>query len=132
MRQLMGLFSISELEKIREQTDKREGNILVTFNNKHGPTKLKLLWRETLQHLGFPVECISWWSSSGNIGLLECEINEEFSIFGQWALADENKLLGIFKMTSEEIVNIREGFDSGNVTSSAMRAIRIGETGDRD
>ena len=128
----MGLFSISELEKIRKQTDKREGNILVTFRNKYGPTKLKSLWKETLQHLGFSVECISWWSSSGNIGLLECEINEEFHIFGQWALADENELLGIFKMTGEEIVNIREGFDSGNVTSSAMRAIRIGETGDRD
>jgi hypothetical protein len=35
-------------------------------------------------------------------------------------------------MTDEEIANIRDGFDSGNVTSSVMRAIRIGETGDRD
>ena len=128
----MGLFSPAELEKIRVQTDKREGNVLITFRNKYGPTKLKSLWSETLKQLGFSVDCISWWSSSGNIGLLECEIDDGFHIFGQWALADENSLLGIFRMTGEEIANIRDGFDSGNVTSSAMRAIRIGETGDRD
>jgi hypothetical protein len=128
----MGLFSSSELERIREHTEKREGNVLITFRNKYGPTKLKSLWNETLQWLGFSIECINWWSSSGTIGLLECEIEEDFHIFGQWALADENALLGIFTLTDAEIMNIREGFDAGNVTSFAMRAIRIGETGDRD
>jgi hypothetical protein len=128
----MELFSSSELDKIREKTEEREGNILITFRNKYGPTKLKSLWSERLQLLGFSIDCINWWSSSGNIGLLECEIEEDFHIFGQWALADENALLGVFKLTNEEILNIREGFDAGNVTSFAMRAIRIGETGDRD
>jgi hypothetical protein len=128
----MELFSPSELEKIRKHTEKGKGNILITFRNKYGPTKLKSLWNEVLQFLGLSVECVSWWSSSGNIGLLECEIEDGFHIFGQWALADDIALLGVFTLSNEEIVNIRDGFDAGNVTSSAMRAIRIGETGDRD
>ena len=128
----MTLFSSSELERIREHIDKKEGHVLVTFRNKYGPTKLKSLWSETLQDLGISVECINWWSSSGNIGLLECEMEDGTNIFGQWALADDNALLGVFIVSDEEIPNIRDGFDAGNVTSFAMRAIRIGETGDRD
>lgn len=127
----MDLFSSSELEKICKYIEKKEGNILITFRNKYGPTKLKLLWSELLQSCGIFVDCINWWSSAGNIGLLECE-TEGVHIFGQWALSDDNKLLGLFTLTDEEIVNIRDGFDAGNITSSAMRAIRIGETGDRD
>jgi limonene-1,2-epoxide hydrolase len=53
-------------------------------------------------------------------------------ILGQWALGDETKLMGMFDVSDDEIVNIRDGFDAGNVTSPAMRAIRIGETGDQD
>ena len=129
---LMELFSSSELERIRKHMEKREGNILITFRNKYGPTKLKVLWGELLQSFDISVECINWWSSSGNIGLLECETDDGIHIFGQWALSEDNALLGLFTLSDDEIVNIRDGFDAGNVTSSAMRAIRIGETGDRD
>jgi hypothetical protein len=128
----MVLFSSSELERIHEHVEKAEGNILITFRNKYGPTKLKELWSKFLQSLDIFVECINWWSSAGNIGLLECETEKGHHIFGQWALGDDNELLGVFTLSDDEIVHIRDGFDAGNVTSFAMRAIRIGETGDRD
>jgi len=63
------------------------------------------------------------------MGLLECETKTGLHIYGQWTLADKNELLGVFKVDHEEVKNIRNGFDAGNVTSPAMRAIRIGETG---
>ena len=66
------------------------------------------------------------------MGLLECEVSDSIMIFGQWVLADENELIEVFPIDDDEIVNIRDGFDAGNVVSSEMRAIRIGETGDRD
>jgi len=40
--------------------------------------------------------------------------------------------MGVFKIDDEELTSIREGFESGNVTSSAMRVVRIGETFDKD
>ena len=105
---------------------------MITFRNKHGPTKLKQVWTEFFERIFTVTKCINWWSSSGSIGLLECEDENGKMILGQWALADEMKLMGIFEVSDEEIVNIRDGFDAGNVSSPAMRAIRIGETGDQD
>jgi len=126
----MRLFSEPEMESIRRELKGKEGNVLITFLNSHGPTRLKSLWKEMLAELGHPGKCLSWWTSSGTIGLLECRINQNFSIYGQWALADDTKLKGVFEVADEELVNIRQGFDAGNVTSSAMRLIRIGETGE--
>ncbi|MHA2070618.1 MAG: hypothetical protein ACW985_02385, partial [Candidatus Thorarchaeota archaeon] len=77
-------------------------------------------------------KCLSWWSSTGTMGLLECETTENKLIYGQWALSDVTQLIGVFEIDDDEIVNIRDGFDAGNVVSSEMRAIRIGETGDKD
>lgn len=125
----MRLFSETETETIRWQLDGRKGNVLITFRNSHGPTRLKRLWKEMLASLGQSGSCLSWWSSSGTIGLLECKTDHNLDIFGQWALGEETKLTGMFEVDDEELVNIREGFDAGNVSSSAMRAIRIGETG---
>ncbi len=128
----MTLFSKSEMELIEGKTRGQRGNILITFKNSHGPTALTRLWQELLSSLGLPGKCVSWWSGSGTVGLLECERTEGANIYGQWALADSTELMGIFQIDDDELTNIREGFESGNVTSSAMRAVRIGETFDRD
>ena len=128
----MSLFSEAERNRIRSEIHGNSGNVLVTFRNHHGPTKLEVLWRELIADFGHNSQCLHWWSSSGTMGLLECEIDEKLSMYGQWALSDSTKLIGVFEITNEEIVDIREGFDAGNVVSSEMRAIRIGETGDKD
>ena len=49
--------------------------------------------------------------------------------YGQWVLDDETSLIGVFEIDGEELVNIRTGFDAQSVTDSAMRAMRIGESG---
>ncbi|TXT55207.1 MAG: hypothetical protein BAJATHORv1_40117 [Candidatus Thorarchaeota archaeon] len=128
----MTLFTDDEMTKIVKALSKMNGNVLITFRQKYGPTKLEKLWKAVLAENNIYSKCISWWSSAGTIGLLECHSEKGLSVFGQWALADHNELLGIFEMSNEDIVNIREGFDSGNVADPAMRAIRIGETGDQD
>ena len=97
-----------------------------------GLVKLGKLWNELVGQLGYEGKCLSWWSSTGTMGLLECETTEDKLIYGQWALSDETQLIGVFDIDDDEIVNIRNGFDAGNVVSSEMRAIRIGETGDKD
>ncbi|MHA2433727.1 MAG: hypothetical protein ACXADO_10910 [Candidatus Thorarchaeota archaeon] len=128
----MELFTRNEIEKIAEGLQGKKGSILITFRNRHGPTKLMELWTSVLSRFGFKGKCLNWWSSSGTLGLLECDIDSDITIYGQWALADKNELIGIFEIDDEDAVNIRDGFDAGNVIASEMRAIRIGETGDRD
>jgi hypothetical protein len=128
----MELFTKKEVDKIAEGLRGVKGSILITFRNRHGPTKLMELWTGLLSGLGFEGKCLNWWSSSGTMGLIECDIDSNITIYGQWALADENELIGIFEVDNDEVVNIREGFDAGNVVASEMRAIRIGETGDKD
>jgi hypothetical protein len=125
----MNLFSDNETKKIANELKGKRGSVLITFRNKHGPTKLKQLWTEMLQELDQPVSCLSWWSSTGNVGLLECETKNGLNIYGQWVLAEEHKLLSIMEVTEEDILNIRTGFDAGAVISSEMRAFRIGESG---
>ena len=91
---------------------------------------MKRKWVEFIETLGFEgSNCVSWWTSSGTTGLLECEDDLRMNVYGQWVLDDENKLLGTFEVCDEDILTIRDGFDAGTVTSAAMRAIRIGETG---
>jgi limonene-1,2-epoxide hydrolase len=128
----MPLFTDREMHSINEELKDKQGHILITFRNKHGPTKLGKLWDELILQMGYQGKCLSWWSSTGTIGLLECETTEDKLIYGQWALGDETKLIGVFEIDDDELANIREGFDAGNVISSEMRAIRIGETGDKD
>jgi hypothetical protein len=125
----MKLFSDSETQRIASELKGKKGSYLITFRNKHGPTQLKQLWIEMLEELDHPVRCLSWWSSAGNIGLLECETESGLSVFGQWVLDEKHKLLNIMSVSDEDIVDIRTGFDAGAVTSSEMRAIRIGESG---
>ena len=102
---------------------------MIAFRNKYGPTRLKQLWTELLDELGYPGKCLSWWSSAGTIGLLECETENGLSIFGQWTLDDNHELLNVIEVSNNDLVNIRNGFDAGSVTSDAMRALRIGESG---
>ncbi|TFG34887.1 hypothetical protein EU527_00865 [Candidatus Thorarchaeota archaeon] len=125
----MKLFSDSEKRTISNFLEGKTGIFLIAFRNKHGPTKLKQLWAELLDDIAHPVKCLSWWSSGGNVGLLECETENGLSIYGQWVLDDEQKLLNVMEIDEEDIVNIRDGFDAGVVISSEMRAIRIGESG---
>jgi len=144
----MNLFSLDERATILELVKKgqeKNCHILVTFRHKYGPTQLKRKWVEFIETLGFEgSNCVSWWTSSGTTGLLECEDDERMNVYGQWVLDDENKLLGTFEVwvlddenkllgtfevCDEDILTIRDGFDAGTVTSAAMRAIRIGETG---
>ncbi|MFW9888113.1 MAG: hypothetical protein ACFFER_08025 [Candidatus Thorarchaeota archaeon] len=126
------MFTDREMHSINEELKGKLGHILITFRNKHGPTKLGKLWDELILQMGYQGKCLSWWSSTGTMGLLECETTENKLIYGQWALGDETQLIGIFEIDDDELANIREGFDAGNVMSSEMRAIRIGETGDKD
>jgi limonene-1,2-epoxide hydrolase len=128
----MPLFTDREMHSINEELKDKQGHILITFRNKHGPTKLGKLWDELILQMGHQVKCLSCWSSTGTMGLLECETTDNKLIYGQWALGDETQLIGVFEIDDDELVNIREGFDAGNVISSEMRAIRIGETGDKD
>ncbi len=128
----MELFNKDETEKIAEGLKGAQGSVLVTFRNRHGPTKLLELWTDLLYSLGFRGKCLNWWSSSGTLGLVECDVDSSITIYGQWALADKNELIGVFEVDNDDVVNIREGFDAGNVVASEMRAIRIGETGDKD
>ena len=129
----MTLFSLDERATILELVKKgqeKNCHILVTFRHKYGPTQLKRKWVEFIETLGFEgSNCVSWWTSSGTTGLLECEDDGRMNVYGQWVLDDENKLLGTFEVCDEDILTIRDGFDAGTVTSAAMRAIRIGETG---
>ena len=125
----MKLFSDQEIEIINRELLGKTGHFLIAFRNKHGPTLLKKLWKEMLNDLGHSVNCLSWWSSGGRIGLLECETENGLLVFGQWALDDKQELLNIIELDENEVVNIRDGFDAGTVISSAMRAYRIGESG---
>ncbi|MHA1771710.1 MAG: hypothetical protein ACTSYL_08520 [Candidatus Thorarchaeota archaeon] len=129
----MTLFSEDEKQRILKEVNGKKGSFLITFRNRHGPTRLERLWGELLHELGVTSHhCINWWSSSGTIGLLECDTDEGLTIYGQWMLHDTNELLGVFHLEEDEAIHIKDGFDSGNVSSAAMRAIRIGETGDQD
>ena len=126
----MALFTEDELGKLKLGLDSMTDNVLVTFRQQFGPTKLQKFWTEHLRDLGVSFEkCVSWWSSAGTMGLLECETNDGILILGQWVLDDKNELLGIFDVSSDEVLDIRDGFDAANVQSAAMRAYRIGETG---
>jgi hypothetical protein len=125
----MKLFSEIETEKIANELKGKTGSFLIAFRNKHGPTMLKQLWIDMMEELDHPVKCLSWWSSTGTVGLLECETESGLNIYGQWVLDDEHKLLSVMAVKEEDLVNIRTGFDAGAVTSSEMRAIRIGESG---
>jgi hypothetical protein len=125
----MRLFSDSESDIICNQLSGKKGSYLITFRNKHGPTKLKKLWTEMLQEIDEVVSCLSWWSSGGHIGLLECETTSGLSVYGQWVLDDNHELIAIRQVDEEDLVNIRDGFDAGTVISSEMRAMRIGESG---
>ncbi|NWF96593.1 MAG: hypothetical protein HXY34_10680 [Candidatus Thorarchaeota archaeon] len=128
----MALFPPQDTERIGEEIRNGSGNVLITFRNSHGPTALEKLWNELMREFGNVRRCLSWWSGNGNIGLIECDLDDGVSVFGQWALADQTGLVGIFRVSDEEVRGIRDGFDAGNVTSAAMRAIRIGESQDRD
>ncbi|TFH11047.1 MAG: hypothetical protein E4H14_01460 [Candidatus Thorarchaeota archaeon] len=125
----MKLFSESEQEIINNHLQERKGSYLITFRNKHGPTKLKQLWTEMLEEITEVASCLSWWSSGGQIGLLECETNVGMNIYGQWVLDDNHELIAVREVDEEDLVNIRDGCDAGSVISSEMRAMRIGESG---
>ncbi|RLI58317.1 MAG: hypothetical protein DRO87_04210 [Candidatus Thorarchaeota archaeon] len=125
----MSLFSDSELSEIMNHINGKKGNFLITFRNKHGPTRLKRLWTEMLGEMGHKVSCLSWWSGASTIGLLECETEDGLNIYGQWVLDDEHKLLSVMEIEDKDLATIRNGFDAQTVTDSAMRAIRIGESG---
>ncbi len=125
----MTLFSDLEKKRIEETVKTAKENVLITFRQKHGPTQLKKVWTAFLQDLGFSDSCVSWWSGAGSLGLLECEISDGPNIYGQWVLDDKNHLLGVFEVKHDEVTNIRSGYDAQSVTDSAMRAIRIGESG---
>ena len=125
----MTLFSNDETERIQNVAKSAKENVLITFRQKYGPTKLKTQWTEFLKNLGFTNPCVSWWSGAGSLGLLECESSTGIGIFGQWVLSDENTLLGVFEIDNEELLNIRSGYDAQSVTDSAMRAMRIGDSG---
>ena len=125
----MKLFSEEEIEKIRKTIAGKNGNFLIAFRNKYGPTRLKKLWSELIEELGHPGKCLSWWTSAGTVGLLECDSENDIAFFGQWTLDDNHELLNVMEVSDEELVNIRDGFDAGSVTSDAMRALRIGESG---
>jgi limonene-1,2-epoxide hydrolase len=128
----MPLFTDKEMNMLAEEMKDKRGHILITFRNGHGPTKLGRLWDDLIVQMGYEGKCLSWWSSTGTMGLLECETTADKLIYGQWALGDRTQLIGVFEIDDDEVVNIRDGFDAGNVVSSEMRAIRIGETGDKD
>jgi hypothetical protein len=125
----MKLFSGEELQVINKELLGKTGHYLIAFRNKHGPTLLKKLWTEMLESMGSPVKCLSWWSGAGSVGLLECETENGLFVFGQWVLDEKEELLNVMKLDEDEVRNIRDGFDAGTVTSSAMRALRIGESG---
>ncbi|MGY5863129.1 MAG: hypothetical protein RTV41_00850 [Candidatus Thorarchaeota archaeon] len=125
----MKLFSDEEFEQISEKLLGRKGNFLIAFRNKHGPTRLKQLWTEMMEALGHHGKCLSWWTSAGTIGLLECESENGLAVYGQWSLDDNHELLSIIEVNDNDLVDIRDGFDAGSVTSDAMRAMRIGESG---
>lgn len=125
----MSLFTPTEMETISNFIKDNVGHILITFRQKFGPTKLKQIWSDFIENMGSSERCVSWWTSAGTVGLLECEIQDGVHVYGQWVLDDENKLIGIFKVEDDEVLNIRDGYDAGVVTSAAMRAYRIGETG---
>ena len=125
----MKLFSESEYETISKHLQGKKGSYLIAFRNKHGPTKLKQLWTEMLEEFAEGVSCLSWWSSGGSIGLLECETNSGLTVYGQWVLDDNHELIAVREVDEEDLVNMRDGFDAGAVVSSEMRAMRIGESG---
>jgi hypothetical protein len=125
----MTLFSDTEKKRIVDVLQSTKNNVLITFRQKHGPTQLKRVWTDFIQDIGLPDNCVSWWSGAGSLGLLECETSEGPNLYGQWVLDEKNHLLGVFEVTNDELVNIRQGYDAQSVTDSAMRAMRIGDSG---
>ncbi|MHA2425525.1 MAG: hypothetical protein ACXAEF_12110 [Candidatus Thorarchaeota archaeon] len=125
----MTLFSDIEIKRIVDLAESTKENVLITFRQKHGPTQLMRVWTDFLKKIGLPDKCVSWWSGAGSLGLLECEREDGPNIYGQWVLDDKNHLLGVFEVSNAEVRNIRQGYDAQSVTDSAMRAIRIGESG---
>jgi len=125
----MTLFSPDEIEKIRTMLNNSEKNIMITFRHRFGPTELKEKWNALLHLLDVRSSCVSWWSGSSNMGLLECEVPDGISVYGQWVLAESNSIIGIFEISDEDLTDIRAGYDAQSVTDPAMRAIRIGESG---
>jgi len=125
----MKLFSESEHETISNHLQGKKGSYVIAFRNKHGPTKLKQLWTEMMEEFADGVSCLSWWSSGGSIGLLECETTSGLNVYGQWVLDDNHELIAVREVDEEDLVNMRDGFDAGSVVSSEMRAMRIGESG---
>lgn len=125
----MKLFSERETATIKDALEGRKGNFLITFRNRHGPTRLKKLWMEMLAEIDQPVSCLNWWSSSSTTGLLECTTEKGLNVYGQWVLDDNHGLLRVMEVEDEDLVNIRDGYDAQAVTDPAMRAIRIGESG---
>ncbi len=125
----MTLFSNDEIEKIRDIMTRAKKNVMITFRHSFGPTDLKEKWEELLGILGIHNPCVSWWSGASTMGLLECENPDGINVYGQWVLHDTNNVIGVFEIDDEDITNIRAGYDAQSVTDSAMRAIRIGESG---
>jgi len=132
MNLTMTLFSNEDHQQILNLLNNSTGSILITFRMNIGPSKLEREWKELIKDGKNMVKCIHWWSSSGSIGLIECEFEDGRMILGQWALGEEMQLLGLFEVDDNDIVNIKDGFNAGNVWAPEMRAIRIGETGDKD
>ncbi|MEM2143415.1 MAG: hypothetical protein QXQ81_09175 [Candidatus Thorarchaeota archaeon] len=128
----MKLFSDADREMVISRLRNTREALLITFHNAHGPTALSRLWSDFMADIGLSGKCISWWSGTGNIGLIECENEDGPSIYGQWVLSDQTRLVSVIELDREDLVAIRDGFETGNVTSSVMRTIRIGETFDRD
>lgn len=125
----MTLFSVDEIERIRDIITKAKKNVIITFRQSFGPTELKEKWDELLRTLDIQKPCVSWWSGSSTTGLLECESATGINIYGQWMLHDSTSMIGIFEIDDEDLVNIRAGYDAQSVTDPAMRAMRIGESG---
>jgi hypothetical protein len=125
----MTLFSDQELQKIQSIVDKASQNVMITFRQSFGPTKLKEHWYNFLDSISHPSKCVSWWSGASNMGLMECESANGPNIYGQWVLDEVNVLLGVFEIDDEELIDIRAGYDAQSVTDPAMRAMRIGESG---
>lgn len=125
----MTLFTADEVKKIRSILDTAKKNVMITFRQRFGPTELKEQWEELLHSLDIHNPCLSWWSGSSTMGLLECETPSGINIYGQWALHDSNSVIGIFEIDDEDLTDLRAGYDAQAVTDSAMRAIRIGESG---
>ena len=107
-----------EWSRILKEAEEFGGEVQVIFHTKKGPSSLEKEWiieteecgRRALRNMWFPY---------APYGIIEVEC-DNFTLFGTWVLAGEDRLI-VVKRMSDEIKGILRGMGSNNIESGVLR-----------